>query len=54
VIPALNDPKDFPKPQGLFSIAKFGGWGVVTKKFFDPQDSVVAKIEQGLGVSTAK
>ena len=54
VLPALNDPKEYPKPQGLFTIAKLGGWDVVTKKFFDPQDSVVAKIEQGLGVSTAK
>ncbi len=54
VLPALNDPKEYPKPQGLFTIAKLGGWDVVTKKFFDPQSGVVAKIEQGLGVSTAK
>jgi sulfate transport system substrate-binding protein len=52
VIPSLVDPKQYPTPPGLFTIEKFGGWDTVMKKFFDPADSVMAKIERGLGVST--
>ena len=52
VIPSLVDPKQYPTPSGLFTIEKFGGWDTVMKKFFDPADSVMAKIERGLGVST--
>jgi sulfate/thiosulfate-binding protein len=40
-----------PRPQ-LFTIAYVGGWTKVNKQFFDPTNGVVAKIEQGLGVST--
>jgi sulfate/thiosulfate transport system substrate-binding protein len=43
---------NFPSPPGLFTIEKFGGWGTVKDKFFDPDDGLVAKIEQDLGVST--
>jgi sulfate transport system substrate-binding protein len=53
VDPALLDAKQFPSPPGLFKIADLGGWTDVTTKFFDPQNGVVAKIEQGQGVSTA-
>jgi sulfate transport system substrate-binding protein len=42
----------FPNPPGLFTIAKFGGWGAVKDKFFDPDNGLVAMIEQELGVST--
>ncbi|HEX2427997.1 MAG TPA: substrate-binding domain-containing protein, partial [Gaiellaceae bacterium] len=42
----------FPNPPGLFAIEKFGGWGTVKDKFFDPDNGLVAKIEQDLGVST--
>jgi sulfate/thiosulfate-binding protein len=42
----------FPKPPGLFTIEKFGGWAAVKDKFFDPDAGLVAKIEQDLGVST--
>ena len=52
VIPSLVDKTKFPTPPGLFTIDKFGGWSTVTKKFFDPQNGVVAKIEQSNGVST--
>jgi sulfate/thiosulfate-binding protein len=45
---------NFPEPSGLFDINKFGGWDAVTTKFFDPTNGIVAKIEQGLGVSTSK
>jgi sulfate/thiosulfate-binding protein len=43
---------NFPNPPGLFTIEKFGGWGTVKEKFFDPDNGLVAKIEQDLGVST--
>ena len=52
VDPALVDKAKFPTPPGLFTIDKLGGWDAVTKKFFDPQNGVVAKIEQSNGVST--
>jgi sulfate/thiosulfate-binding protein len=44
----------FPTPAGLFTIDKVGGWPQATKQFFDPTSGVVTKIEQSLGVSTAK
>jgi sulfate/thiosulfate transport system substrate-binding protein len=50
----LLDKSKFHTPSGLFTIADFGGWAKVMKDFFDPQKGSVAKIEQGLGVSTAK
>jgi sulfate/thiosulfate transport system substrate-binding protein len=54
VDPELLDKSKFPTPSGLFTINDFGGWPKVMKDFFDPQNGSVAKIEQGLGVSTAK
>src|SRR5436190_4992604 len=44
----------FPVPKTLFTIQRFGGWATVSKKFFDPDSSVMATIEKGLGVSTSK
>ena len=44
----------FPTPSQLFEITKFGGWDKVNTDFFDPDNCSVAKIEQDLGVSTAK
>src|SRR4051795_10756277 len=44
----------FPTPKDQFTIQKFGGWGVVGDKFFDPDKGSVAAIEKDLGVSTAK
>src|SRR5436853_2824141 len=44
----------FPVPKDEFTIQKFGGWSPVSKKFFDPDNSIMATIEKGLGVSTAK
>jgi sulfate transport system substrate-binding protein len=46
--------RDFPTPSGLFDISKFGGWTAVTAKFFDPDNGIVGKIEQGLGVPLSK
>jgi len=47
-------PTTFPTPAGLFTIESLGGWKSVTKQFFDPETGIVTKIEQSLGVSTAK
>ncbi len=44
----------FPQPKSLFTITTLGGWTKVTKAFFTPTSGIVAKIEEGLGVSTAK
>lgn len=52
VIPELNDEKTYPTPSGLFEITEFGGWDTVMKEFFDPEDSVMQKIQESLGVST--
>jgi sulfate/thiosulfate transport system substrate-binding protein len=41
----------FPFPKQLFTIKYVGGWSKVTTQFFDPTNGIVAKIEQGLGVS---
>jgi sulfate/thiosulfate-binding protein len=43
----------FPQPAKLFTIASLGGWTAVNTSFFDPTTGIVAKIESGLGVSTA-
>jgi sulfate transport system substrate-binding protein len=40
-----------PRPQ-LFTITYLGGWPKVNTQFFDPTNGIIAKIEQGLGVST--
>lgn len=53
VIDALVDKKTYPDPPKEFDITKFGGWDAVMKKFFDPQDSVMQRIEKGLGVGTS-
>lgn len=43
----------FPTPKKVFTISTFGGWTKANVTFFDPTTGIVAKIEQGLGVSTA-
>jgi sulfate/thiosulfate-binding protein len=53
VNPKLVDPKQFPTPEKLFQISKFGGWGKVKDQFFDEENGSVAKIESELGVSTS-
>lgn len=54
VISGVPGASQFPKPPGLFTIDTLGGWKGVTKQFFDPESGIVTKIEQGLGVSTAR
>jgi sulfate transport system substrate-binding protein len=44
--------KQFPPRPQLFTIGYVGGWNKVNRQFFDPTNGIVAKIEQGLGVST--
>ncbi|HEU5433866.1 MAG TPA: sulfate ABC transporter substrate-binding protein [Thermomicrobiales bacterium] len=36
----------FPTPAHLFTIDDLGGWPAVTKKFFDPDNGIVAKVQQ--------
>jgi sulfate/thiosulfate transport system substrate-binding protein len=52
--PVTGATANFPTPSGLFTIDSLGGWKTVTKQFFEPETGVVTKIEQSLGVSTAK
>jgi sulfate/thiosulfate transport system substrate-binding protein len=54
VIGGVATPGEFPTPQGLFTIESLGGWKAVDKQFFEPETGIVTKIEQSLGVSTAK
>jgi sulfate transport system substrate-binding protein len=54
VISGVPGADGFPKPPGLFTIDMLGGWKKVTKEFFEPETGIVTKIEQSLGVSTAK
>jgi sulfate/thiosulfate transport system substrate-binding protein len=54
VISGVPGASKFPTPSGLFTIASLGGWKTVTKQFFEPETGIVTKIEQSLGVSTAK
>jgi sulfate transport system substrate-binding protein len=37
---------DFVAPKTLFTIDDLGGWSDVTTKFFDPDNGIVAKVQQ--------
>jgi sulfate transport system substrate-binding protein len=50
---AREHAKEFPPRPQLFTIKYVGGWNKVNTQFFDPANGIVAKIEQGLGVSTS-
>jgi sulfate/thiosulfate-binding protein len=52
VVKSVLDTLQFPQPSGLFTIDKVGGWDEVMTKFFDRDNGLVARMEQGLGVST--
>ena len=54
VISGVAGASKFPTPPGLFTIDSLGGWKTITKQFFEPETGIVTKIEQSLGVSTAK
>jgi sulfate/thiosulfate transport system substrate-binding protein len=54
VVDGISPPAgiDFPTPPDLFEISKFGGWGEVNDKFFDPEKGIVGQIFQSQGKST--
>jgi ABC-type sulfate transport system substrate-binding protein len=54
VISGVPGASRFPTPPKLFTIKTLGGWSSVSKQFFEPETGLVTKIEQSLGVSTAK
>ncbi|HEY8304949.1 MAG TPA: sulfate ABC transporter substrate-binding protein [Solirubrobacteraceae bacterium] len=56
VVEGVASPGEFPTPAGLFTIDSLGGWKKVAKEFFETEGTsgIVTKIEQSLGVSTAK
>jgi sulfate transport system substrate-binding protein len=54
VIAGVAGASRFPTPPKLFTIKTLGGWSSVSKQFFEPETGLVTKIEQSLGVSTAK
>jgi sulfate/thiosulfate transport system substrate-binding protein len=48
----LVNPRQFPTPKGLFTIARFGGWSAVNEEFFAEGTGSIVEIEEELGVST--
>jgi sulfate/thiosulfate-binding protein len=52
VVEGVAGADGFATPKNLFTIDDLGGWDQVNKDFFDPTGSVMATIEQGLGIST--
>jgi sulfate transport system substrate-binding protein len=52
VVQGVGGPS-FPTPPQLFTIGDLGGWSKVNKDLFDPGKSVMATIEQGLGIATS-
>lgn len=54
VISGVPGASAFKQPAGLFTLASLGGWSNVGKQFFAPGTGIVTKIEESLGVSTAK
>jgi sulfate/thiosulfate-binding protein len=51
VIDGVPGADKFPTPKKLYTIADFGGWDAVTKKFFDPKGSIMSDVERSIGVS---
>jgi sulfate transport system substrate-binding protein len=41
---------DFPTPKSLFTIDDFDGWDAVMAKFFDPEGSVMERIQRDKGI----
>jgi sulfate/thiosulfate-binding protein len=52
VVSGVGGPS-FPTPSQLLTIKDLGGWSKVNKDLFDPTSSVMASIEQSLGVATS-
>jgi sulfate/thiosulfate transport system substrate-binding protein len=53
VVEGVPGADQFPTPASLFTIADLGGWSQVNDTFFASDGSVMASIEQGLGISTS-
>jgi sulfate transport system substrate-binding protein len=51
---SIVDTAKYPTPKQLFTIDDLGGWSKVNTEFFDVAKGSVLKIEEKLGVSTAK
>ena len=49
VLKSVQRKFQFTSPKQLFTIGYVGGWSKVEKTFFDPNSSVMATIERGLG-----
>jgi sulfate transport system substrate-binding protein len=51
VIASITRSHGFRRPAGLFTVRKlgFGGWGRVDKRFFDPSNGIMARIEREVG-----
>ena len=54
VLPKVAATFHFPQPKKIFTITSLGGWTAVNTTFFTATTGTVARIEQGLGVSTSK
>ncbi len=54
VIEGVPGAEKFPTPAGLFTVQSLGGWSKIDEQFFEPSTGIVTKIEESLGVSTAK
>ncbi len=54
VVEGVAGADQFPTPASLFTIADLGGWEQVNDTFFATDGSVMATVEQNLGISTAK
>jgi sulfate/thiosulfate transport system substrate-binding protein len=52
VVQGVGGPS-FPTPANLFTIKDLGGWSKVNKDLFGQNNSVMASIEQSLGVATS-
>lgn len=52
LLPALVDKGRFPDPKTQFEIEKFGGWGAVNDKFFEPETGLIAEINRDQGEAT--
>lgn len=53
VVEGVPGADQFTTPVGLFTIADLGGWEQVNETFFATDGSVMATIEQNLGISTS-
>ena len=49
VVPAAAKGFSFPVRPQLFSIKWLGGWAKVDKRFFDPNNGIVTRIQRETG-----